>query len=573
MVIDMIKLKVLFLYIKILFNGRKRSIAYMLINTIAEILNNLALIYIPSVMIALFTSSIEISAVITCFAIFFISTFIKRIMSLKLNTEKELQDQILIMTITDKMNRIPYYHLEKFEIKKKRESCIYAIQNYGAAYDLYTKCIDILSATTTSISILILAIRFKAYYMVIIVLLSCLYLFVNYMLISKKHKYSDATIDYNYKYSYYQEVLIQKKYQINNKLYDYSKILLDNFRSLNHKITQHFQKIRATEASYESMFSIILNAQTTISYIFPIVRLLKETISVSEFVLLANCGMQVANKINTIASSIQSVSQSLDYLIPLYELMNIPETSNENCVNKFESLEKIEFNSVSFKYPDTNDYVLRDVNLEIKQGEKVAIIGLNGAGKTTLIKLLLRLYEPTTGEILINSKPIQSYDSSFMNKVSVVFQDCKLFPITIYENIIANKPCDNLSNINDICVNTHFDKVISSKKCSLDSLCSSEIYDTGVEFSGGERQLLAITRASFRDGDLFVLDEPSSALDPLMRREIISNFKEITRNKTSILITHDVDLAKKCDRIIKIESGHAREIVLENLDELTNFAI
>ena len=569
----MIKLKVLFLYIKILFNGRKRSIAYMLINTIAEILNNLALIYIPSVMIALFTSSIEISAVITCFAIFFISTFIKRIMSLKLNTEKELQDQILIMTITDKMNRIPYYHLEKFEIKKKRESCIYAIQNYGAAYDLYTKCIDILSATTTSISILILAIRFKAYYMVIIVLLSCLYLFVNYMLISKKHKYSDATIDYNYKYSYYQEVLIQKKYQINNKLYDYSKILLDNFRSLNHKITQHFQKIRATEASYESMFSIILNAQTTISYIFPIVRLLKETISVSEFVLLANCGMQVANKINTIASSIQSVSQSLDYLIPLYELMNIPETSNENCVNKFESLEKIEFNSVSFKYPDTNDYVLRDVNLEIKQGEKVAIIGLNGAGKTTLIKLLLRLYEPTTGEILINSKPIQSYDSSFMNKVSVVFQDCKLFPITIYENIIANKPCDNLSNINDICVNTHFDKVISSKKCSLDSLCSSEIYDTGVEFSGGERQLLAITRASFRDGDLFVLDEPSSALDPLMRREIISNFKEITRNKTSILITHDVDLAKKCDRIIKIESGHAREIVLENLDELTNFAI
>ena len=573
MVIDMIKLKVLFLYIKILFNGRKRSIAYMLINTIAEILNNLALIYIPSVMIALFTSSIEISAVITCFAIFFISTFIKRIMSLKLNTEKELQDQILIMTITDKMNRIPYYHLEKFEIKKKRESCIYAIQNYGAAYDLYTKCINILSAATTSISILILAIRFKAYYMVIIVLLSCLYLFVNYMLISKKHKYSDATIDYNYKYSYYQEVLIQKKYQINNKLYDYSKILLDNFRSLNHKITQHFQKIRATEASYESMFSIILNAQTTISYIFPIVRLLKETISVSEFVLLANCGMQVANKINTIASSIQSVSQSLDYLIPLYELMNIPETSNENCVNKFESLEKIEFNSVSFKYPDTNDYVLRDVNLEIKQGEKVAIIGLNGAGKTTLIKLLLRLYEPTTGEILINSKPIQSYDSSFMNKVSVVFQDCKLFPITIYENIIANKPCDNLSNINDICVNTHFDKVISSKKCSLDSLCSSEIYDTGVEFSGGERQLLAITRASFRDGDLFVLDEPSSALDPLMRREIISNFKEITRNKTSILITHDVALAKKCDRIIKIESGHAREIVLENLDELTNFAI
>ena len=569
----MIKLKVLLLYIKILFNGRKRSIAYMLINTIAEILNNLALIYIPSVMIALFTSSIEISAVITCFAIFFISTFIKRIMSLKLNTEKELQDQILIMTITDKMNRIPYYHLEKFEIKKKRESCIYAIQNYGAAYDLYTKCIDILSAATTSISILILAIRFKAYYMVIIVLLSCLYLFVNYMLISKKHKYSDATIDYNYKYSYYQEVLIQKKYQINNKLYDYSKILLDNFRSLNHKITQHFQKIRATEASYESMFSIILNAQTTISYIFPIVRLLKETISVSEFVLLANCGMQVANKINTIASSIQSVSQSLDYLIPLYELMNIPETSNENCVNKFESLEKIEFNSVSFKYPDTNDYVLRDVNLEIKQGEKVAIIGLNGAGKTTLIKLLLKLYEPTSGEILINSEPIQSYDSSFMNKVSVVFQDCKLFPITIRENIIANKPCNNLSSINDICANTHFDKVISTKKCSLDSLCSSEIYDTGVEFSGGERQLLAITRASFRDGDLFVLDEPSSALDPLMRKEIISNFKEITRNKTSILITHDVALAKKCDRIIKIESGHAREIVLENLDELTNFAI
>lgn len=560
----LLKFRVLILYIKILFSGRKKSVVYMVINTIAEIFNDLSIVYIPSVIIAFLTSSVEASTVILCFATFFISTFVKRVMSLKLHTEKELQDQILIMTITDKMNRIPYHYLEKFDIKKKRESCIYAIQNYGAAYDLYTKCIDIMSAIATSFSILVIAVRLEAYYIIIVVLLSLLYLLVNYLLIERKYRYSDTTIELNYKFSYFQEVLIQKKYQINNKLYNYSRILLDNFKTLNKAITEHFHKIRCTEANFEALFSVIANVQAAISYAFPIMRLLKGTLSVSDFVLLASCGMEVADKINTISSSMQSISQSLEYLTPLYELMNISETTSSDGMIKLSSLEDIRFDSVSFRYPDSDEYVLKNINLEIKRGEKVAIVGLNGAGKTTLIKLLLRLYEVTSGKILVNGEPIYSYDHSFIDNISVVFQDCKVFPISVGENIIANKSNASKCEIEKICQETSFDNVIENKGCSLESLCNSEIYECGVEFSGGEKQLLAITRARFRDGELFILDEPSSALDPIMRREILTNFSKITNNKTSILITHDISLAKKCDRVIKIEDGHVAEIDLHH---------
>lgn len=564
------KIKTLMLYIKILFSKRKISIIYLVLNTMIDFCYNITIVFIPSVFVKFVLGTSSFKEIIAILLFFSVSTFMKKIVASKIDSEKEIQDQILIMAVTDKMNKIPYYYLEKYDVKKKRESCIYAIQNYGAAYDLYSKCTNILTSIFTLITLFGLSIRFKANYMIVNLLISFIYMYIEYRLFLKKHNCVEETINLNYHFSYFQELAIQKKYQINNKIYHYSDYLLENFKNLNSKITIHFNKIRILEANYESLLSILSNMQKIVSFIFPLFKLMNKNLILDEFVLLSNCGIDFSNKLNTISSSFQGLINAIDYLVPLYELMNIPDCEdNENGI-KCDSIENIIVDDVSFKYPDCDDYVLENLNLRINKGEKVAIIGLNGSGKTTLIKLLLKLYKPTRGNIYVNGNSIYKYDDSYINNISIVFQDNKIFPISIYENIVANKKTNNSSLLKNVCHITTFDDILSAKKIDYNFLCNSEIYENGIEFSGGEKQLLTITRASYRDGGLFILDEPSSALDPLIRCSIIEKFSLITKNKTTILITHDKNLAKKCDRIIKIENKCAYNIDIDSLNDELN---
>lgn len=564
------KIKTLMLYIKILFSKRKISIIYLVLNTLIDFCYNITIVFIPSVFVKFVLGTSSFKEIITVLLFFSVSTFMKKIVASKIDSEKEIQDQILIMAVTDKMNKIPYYYLEKYDVKKKRESCIYAIQNYGAAYDLYSKCTNILTSIFTLITLFGLSIRFKANYMIINLLISFIYMYIEYRLLLKKHNCVEETINLNYHFSYFQELAIQKKYQINNKIYHYSDYLLENFKNLNSRITSHFNKIRILEANYESLLFILSNMQKIVSFIFPLFKLMNKQLILNEFVLLSNCGIDFSNKLNTISSSFQGLINAIDYLVPLYELMSIPDCEdNENSI-KCDSIENIIVDNVSFKYPDCDDYVLENLNLRINKGEKIAIIGLNGSGKTTLIKLLLKLYEPTRGNIYVNGNSIYKYDDSYINNISIVFQDNKVFPISIYENIVANKKTDNSSLLKNVCHITTFDDILSAKKIDYNFLCNSEIYENGIEFSGGEKQLLTITRASYRDGGLFILDEPSSALDPLIRCSIIKKFSLITKNKTTILITHDKNLAKKCDRIIKIENKRAYNIDIDSLNDELN---
>ena len=565
--VKFMKIKTLMLYIKILFSKRKISIIYLLLNSLVDFCYNMTIVFIPSLFVKLIMGFSSLNEIITVLFFFSLSVFMKMLLTSKIDSEKEIQDQILIMAVTDKMNKIPYYYLEKYDVKKKRESCIYAIQNYGAAYDLYSKCTNILTSIFTLVTLFGLSMKFKANYMIINLIISFIYMYIEYRLLLKKHNYSEETINLNYYFSYFQELAIQKKYQINNKIYHYSDYLLENFKNLNLKITNHFNKIRILEANYESLLSIFSNVQKVVSFTFPLFKLMNKQLVLNEFVLLSNCGIDFSDKLNTISSSFQGLINAIDYLIPLYELMNIPDCEdNENSI-KCDSIENIIVDNVSFKYPDCDDYVLENLNLRINKGEKIAIIGLNGSGKTTLIKLLLKLYEPTRGYIFVNGNSISKYDDSYINNISIVFQDNKVFPITVYENIVANKITNDSSLFKNVCHITAFEDILSSKKIDHNFLCNSEIYKNGVEFSGGEKQLLTITRASYRDGELFILDEPSSALDPLIRCSIIEKFSLITKNKTTILITHDKNLAKKCDKIIKIENKRAYDINKDILND------
>ena len=250
-----------------------------------------------------------------------------------------------------------------------------------------------------------------------------------------------------------------------------------------------------------------------------------------------------------------------EYLSYFYDFMEIKNKQYEGTIptekrddNEFE----IEFRDVSFRYPNTENYVLRHVNQKIKIGTKTAVVGKNGAGKTTFIKLLCRLYEPTEGQILLNGVDIRYYDyKDYARLFSVVFQDLNLFSFSIAENVAGGKDFDN-GKVRNCLERSGFGERLAKMP---DGICTN-IYqqeDNGVEISGGEAQKIAIARALYKDAPLVILDEPTSALDPVSEYEIYQHFDSMVQDKTSIYISHRMSSCRFCDNILVFDQGEIVE--------------
>lgn len=216
------------------------------------------------------------------------------------------------------------------------------------------------------------------------------------------------------------------------------------------------------------------------------------------------------------------------------------------------------FHDVSFSYPGTDLPVLEHVTLSFAVGDKTALVGRNGAGKTTLIKLLCRLYEPTSGYITLNGIDIRKYNyKEYTQAFSVVFQDFHLFSLPLDENIAAG------TEIDEAALQSSLAKVgLTDRVQQLPQGVRTRLYNnngSGVDLSGGEAQRTAIARALYKDAPFVILDEPTAALDPIAEAEIYEQFSQMTAGKTAVYISHRMSSCKFCDRIIVLDHGRIAE--------------
>ncbi|MEQ0487681.1 ABC transporter ATP-binding protein [Anaerococcus murdochii] len=208
---------------------------------------------------------------------------------------------------------------------------------------------------------------------------------------------------------------------------------------------------------------------------------------------------------------------------------------------------------VSFKYPGTDDYVLKDMNLKIKDSETIALVGENGAGKSTLALLLAGLYQPTEGRILINGEDIKDSHIDYKKLISAVFQDSNLLPFSFKENILMSTED---RNIDDIYKMTHLDEIINKYEKKDDQTLLRILDNDGVDLSGGQKQRLFLARAIAKSkAKLLILDEPTAQLDALNERELYMLYDNLTKDKSSIFISHRLASTKFCDRIIYLKDG------------------
>ena len=236
----------------------------------------------------------------------------------------------------------------------------------------------------------------------------------------------------------------------------------------------------------------------------------------------------------------------LDYFKKYFSFLDYSHDIKDGSL-VIQRIESIQFINVSFKYPDTEKYILKNINFSAKIGESIAIVGHNGAGKSTLVHLICRFWDVTEGQILINGHDIRLYKVSELRKrIGAVFQDFYKFNLTINENITLN-------NNSAPDPNTVRDELGLPTKFSLDTFIGKSY--GGIEFSGGQWQKLAILRCLNSNSSMIILDEPTSAIDPKSEVKLYADFKELSNGKLSFMITHRLGSINSVDRVLVIDKG------------------
>ena len=283
-------------------------------------------------------------------------------------------------------------------------------------------------------------------------------------------------------------------------------------------------------------------------------KTIKENFSISYFTLYTSAAMRFSATITSLINDCMKFYVSLRLAIPLIELMNIQEEIHygKKILLKQE-INTLKFEHVTFSYPKSSVAVLKDISFQINAGEKISIVGLNGAGKTTLIKLLCRLYRPDKGDILLNGISIYDYDySSYQNSISTIFQDFKLFAYSLKNNI-TNEETEEQAYY--FACKVGLKKRIDSLPNGIQTLYTKTFDETGIELSIGESQKIALARAFCKKASLILLDEPTSAFDPLAEAEFYQKFTQLGKDKTIIYISHRMSSSIFCDKILLIEHG------------------
>lgn len=322
-------------------------------------------------------------------------------------------------------------------------------------------------------------------------------------------------------------------------------------------------KIKSTNSGLNAqiLFSCTNFIQQLILYIYLIYLVLFKSLSIGNMTIYMSAVNQFAGTFNDIIKSYLDLAKSGLMIHEFMEFMDEPLKQYEIGTKepKMDKNSIIEFKNVSFKYPGSDAYALRNLSITFSGGEKLCIVGHNGSGKTTFIKLLTRLYFPTEGEILLNGININEYDYEKYQKLfSPVFQDYSLYMLTIAENIALSNDPDK-KRILELCNRCGLQELIDKLPKGLNTSVFKVIDGEGFQPSGGEGQRIAIARALYHDAPIYLLDEPTASLDPMAEYEIYTQFNNMITDKCAVLITHRLSAVQLADKVAVFDNGSVVE--------------
>ncbi len=352
------------------------------------------------------------------------------------------------------------------------------------------------------------------------------------------------------------------------KIFGLGGYLADRYHRLSEEIYKENRHLAVRRAIAGSALNLISTGGYYGAYAVVLVRTLAGALSIGTFTFLTGAFSRSRSYIERILASFTDISEQAMFLTDLFEFFKIepairslpgpdgtPRPAPRPICRGFE------FRNVSFAYPGSDRYVVRNINFHLDPGEKVALIGENGAGKTTLVKLLARLYDPTEGCILLDGADLREYDiDDLRREIGVIFQDYMRYDMLVRENIGFGK-IDSLAD--DRRVETAAQKSLAQRVVErlpnrYDHMLGRR-FEGGVDLSGGEWQKFALARAYMRDGQLLILDEPTATLDARAEYEVFQRFADLTRGRMAVLISHRFSTTRMADRILVLADGVIQE--------------
>ena len=344
------------------------------------------------------------------------------------------------------------------------------------------------------------------------------------------------------------------------KIFGLADFITERFRLLSMKYYYANRKLSIRRAGWGAFFSAVSALTYYGAYVLIIFQTVNGVITVGSLTFLSGAFRQMQQGLQSILSRFATIGESALYLQDLFDFFNIqPTIADRGGAIPFPREVRIgwEFENVSFRYPNTEKYAIRNLSFKLPAGEKVALVGENGAGKTTLVKLLARLYEPTEGRILLEGRDLRDYElSTLRDNVGVIFQDFFRYQMTARENIVVGRveESGNEERIVDSARKSLAEEVVTGLPAGYDQLLGRR-FANSVDLSGGQWQKIALARAYMRDAQLLILDEPTSALDARAEYEVFQRFTELIAGKTAVLISHRFSTVRMADHILFLEYG------------------
>lgn len=365
------------------------------------------------------------------------------------------------------------------------------------------------------------------------------------------------------KNSYMNNISTEFKAAKDIRMFHLTDWLLDKCRELNnyrYKMQQKNERNWLIVGVFENMMWAL--SQVGI-YAFIINAVVKGTVSIANAFLYVTTAETFYGSISSVLKNVSALRQRNREVSDFRSFLDFEGGGLEDDGLTVPDCNKnvFVFENVSFRYPKAEKYALKDLNLTLEQGERLAVVGFNGAGKSTFIKLLLRLYEPTSGRILLNGVDIQTYQKkSYYNLFAPLFQEVELFAFPLAENISMNTPENTDVARAEECLNmAGFGNKLKELPKGVRTEVLKVIDEEGLDFSGGERQKLALARALYKDAPIVVLDEPTAALDALAEYELYQNFDRMIGEKSAIYISHRLSSTRFCDHIAMFMEGQMVE--------------
>ncbi|MEK7111025.1 MAG: ABC transporter ATP-binding protein [Patescibacteria group bacterium] len=339
------------------------------------------------------------------------------------------------------------------------------------------------------------------------------------------------------------------------------QILLNKFKFSHDQYYRKFSKVYSKTLFIILLSGVIQIVAFAITQAFNLVAVFAGKLAIGQFTLYFQQTLNLAKSAEGVLDNYSSMNMRSKYIDQYFELLEYPNSivlsSKPIPFPKLSRSPILEFKNVSFKYPESKRFILKNFNLIIGSGEKIALVGENGAGKSTLIKLILRFYDPTEGEILLNGVNIKEVNlNDWYKQIGALFQDFIKYQFTFKENVIYGDVAkrNDLLAIKDAIQKAGADSYLKDLPKGIDQIVG-KTFEDGIDLSGGQWQKLALARAFFRDAPILILDEPTSAIDAKAEYEIFQKVGELQKDKTVIIISHRFSTVRNADRILVLEGG------------------